>query len=146
VADDHRQLNNAAERGIPRYRHLDLIRHLAAEDVTRAALAREHGVHRSAITQFAQRHRAEIEQIRTQLDDEYAGIWLADKRARLAALQSDYEMAAEHKNAGHHEWIKTRAQLLHQASEELGQLPGRVGVVVVPVTHILVGVDAEALT
>jgi hypothetical protein len=142
-----RRVNSPVKRpGIPRHRQLEVIRHLAAEDITRAELARQVGITRGGMTSFAKRHQAEIEQVRAQLEDEFAGIWLASKRNRLAALQSDYELAAEHKNAAHYQWILARAQLMHQASEELGQLPGRGAVVIIPVVHELVGVDLDALT
>jgi hypothetical protein len=125
-----------------------VIRHLAAGDVTRAELARRVGITRGGMTSFAKRHQAEIEQVRAQLEaeDPWAGLWVADQHNRLAAYQADYELAAEQPNAASHQLILARAQLLNAVAEELGQLPGRGAVVVVPVQHVLVGVDLEALT
>jgi len=129
---------------IPPHRRLEVCRHLATEDVSRADLARQFGVTKAAITLFARRHRGQIDEIRAQLDDEFTGLWIADQRNRLAAYQADYELAAEHDKAGHHEWIKARAQLLHAVAEETGQLPGCGMAVIVQVVHVLAGVDVGA--
>jgi len=123
-----------------------LCRALAAGEVTRAQLARRYGVSRAYITQFARMYAAEIDQIKARLEDEFAGLWVADKAARIAAHQADYEMALDSPRADHHEWIKTRTQVLHAVAEELGQLPPRTQVNVAAVTHIIEGVDLSALT
>jgi methionyl-tRNA formyltransferase len=100
------------------------------------------------MTSFAKRHQAEIEQVRAQLEaeDPWPGLWVAERAQRLAAYQACYEEAAEHKNSGHAQWVMAKAHVLSSVAEELGQLPGRGAVVVVPVQHVLVGVDLDALT
>lgn len=139
-------VNRGDQRGIPRWRVHEVCRHLATEDITRAELARQFNVTRGAITRFADRHARRIDEIKANLDDEFAGIWLAHKSTRLAALQADYEQAAEHVNAGHHEWIRVRAAIAHQIAEEVGQLPARGVAVSGTVRHELVGVDLDDLT
>jgi hypothetical protein len=144
-----RRVNSPVKRpGIPRHRQLEVIRHLAAGDVTRAELARQVGITRGGMTSFAKRHQAEIEQVRAQLEaeDPWPGLWVAERAQRLAAYQACYEEAAEHKNSGHAQWVMAKAHVLSSVAEELGQLPGRGAVVVVPVQHVLVGVDLDALT
>ena len=124
-----------------------LCRALAVNEVTRAQLARDYGVSRPAITQFAKRHGTEIEAIKARLDDEFAGLWIADKGNRLAAYQGDYDLSAEGEYAAHYEQIRTRTQILHNVAEELGQLPPRATVAVLPVVHVIRGdVDLDALT
>jgi hypothetical protein len=144
-----RRVSSPVKRpGIPRHRQLEVIRHLAAEDITRAELARRVGITRGGMTSFAKRHQAEIEQVRAQLEaeDPWPGLWVAERAQRLAAYQACYEEAAEHKNSGHAQWVMAKAHVLSSVAEELGQLPGRGAVVVVPVQHVLVGVDLDALT
>lgn len=145
VAPRRRVSNPAKRPGIPRHRQLEVIRHLAAEDVSRAELARQMGITRGGMTLFAQRHQAQIDQMKAQLEDEFAGMWIASQRNRLAAYQADYELASEDERASHHEWLKARVQILHAVAEETGQLPQKGGVIVVPVQHVLVGVQLEDL-
>lgn len=142
--DETEVVNDSASHGIPRYRAHELCRELAAGEVTRASLARKYGVSRSAITQFAKRNKGRIDEIKASLDDEYAGLWIARKRNRVAALQADYEMAAAEGRASHHEWVKARVQITHAVAEELGQLPNRTQLTIGgTVRHELVGVDLD---
>jgi hypothetical protein len=141
--DDDGTLNGSVERRP--WERRQLCRELATGDMTRAALARKYGVVRSTITEFAKRHAREIDEIKAHLDDDFAGLWIADKSARMAAYQADLELSGTGKYGSHWEQIRTRSQILKQVAEELGQMPPRAGVVVVPVTHIIEGVDVESL-
>lgn len=111
-----------------------LCRDLAEGVKTRAALAREHGVTRQAITKFAQRHRDRIAEIKAHLDDEFAGLWVARKSSRLSAYQRDLELI---EGIPHHEWVKARTGILKAVAEETGQLPPRMQIAVAPVIHII---------
>lgn len=137
-------VNGSAKRLTP-FERRQLQRDLAANEVTRAELARRNGVTRGYVTQFAKRYALEIDTIKRDLDNAFAGLWIADKENRIVAYQADYVAAATSDKAGHHEWIKARTQILHQVAEELGQLPPRATVAVVPVVHVLEGVDPELL-
>lgn len=120
-------------------------RDLAAGELNRSEIARKYGVNPSTITRFARRHAAEIEAIRRDLDDEFAGLWIARKENRLAAYQDEIARLDAHPSASHHEWSKARQSALHAAAEELGQLPGRGAVVIMPVEHVVIGVDVDVL-
>lgn len=133
------------QRPVKPWDRRQLCRELAEGEIKRADLARKYGLGRSAITEFAKRHAREIDDIRAQLDDEFAGLWIAQKAARIAAYQSDLEQSAEGEYAGHYEQIRTRTQILRAVAEELGQLPPRATVAVVPVVHVLEGVDPNLL-
>lgn len=122
-----------------------LARELAQGDVTRASLARKYGVSRPAITKFAKRHAAEISAIAADLQDEFAGQWIAQKELRIEQYQRDLELSAEGDFAGHYEQIRTRTQILHNVAEETGQLPTRGNITVIPVTHTVVGIDTDLL-
>lgn len=143
MADD--DLNESDERTGRPWERRQLCRELATGEQTRAALARKYGLSRGAITQFAQRHAREIDDIKAALDDEFAGLWVADKAARLAVYQADIEASADGPYSGHYEQVRTRQAGLRAVAEELGQLPPRATIAVVPVQHVLEGVDLEAL-
>lgn len=134
-------MNRSAKPGIPRHRRHELCREVAAAEVPHTELARKYGVTKSAITQFATRHAHRIDEIRSHLDDEFAGLWIARKARPIAALEADYERTLENAKADHHEWVKARIQMAHAVAEELGQLPPRQQIMIAPVTHILVSVD-----
>jgi predicted transcriptional regulator len=122
-----------------------LVRDLAAGEVRRAQLARQLGVSASAVTQFAQKHEREIEAIKARLQDEFAGLWIADKAERIASYQADLEMSLDSDRPTHFEQIRTRTQIKQAVAEELGQLPPRTQVVVQAITHIIENVNLEDL-
>lgn len=123
-----------------------LCRELATGE-TQAALGRKYGVTRGAISAFAKRHASEIDAIKADLDNEFAGLWVAQKAARIAAMQADLEMSLENEEyAAHYEQVRTRTQIHRAIAEELGQLPPRATIAVIPVTHIVGGdVDLDQL-
>ena len=123
-----------------------LCRDLATREQTPAAIARKYGITRQSVRVFAKRHATEIDAIAARLDDDFAGLWIADKGQRISAAQDDYELSLAGEYAGHYEHIRTRTQIRSAVAEELGQLPPRATVTVVPVTHVVVDVDLEALT
>lgn len=122
-----------------------LIRELALEEVNQAFLADKYGVSRSAITQFKHRHEVEIVEIRNNLANEYADLWVANKRNRLAELQAAAEKMAAKPDARSAEVL---AKLLKDAAEELGDLPTRtqVNVNTANVTYEVVGIDPGVLS
>lgn len=122
-----------------------LLRALAAGE-RQADVARQFGISRQAVSQFARQHPDEIETFKAKLEDEYAGLWIAEKANRITAYEDEYSRAAGHKQADHHEWIKTRVTILHTVAEELGQLPPRQQTVVMPVVHVIESVDLDQLS
>jgi hypothetical protein len=122
-----------------------LQRELAAGEKTRADLARAFGVSGAYVTKFAKQYAREIDAIKADLGNAFAGLWIAEKENRVIAYQQEYGMAATGSTAGDHEFIKVRTGILRQVAEELGQLPPRATVVVTPVVHVIEGVDVEAL-
>lgn len=123
---------------IERGRHkLTLIRDLAAGEETQTQLAGKYGVTQGAISQFASRHAVEIERVVGKLDDEFAGLWIANKAARIAEYQQMVadidEIVAESTVDGRinivdADVLRTKLATLRQVAEELGQLPARVTV------------------
>lgn len=146
MADKDSDVNGSPSgRKLTPFDRRDLQRALADGTETRAALARRFGVSGAYVTQFARQHAREIDDIKRDLDNEFAGLWIASKVNRVIAYQADFARTLTDAKASHHEWVKARAQILHQVAEELGQLPPRATVAVIPVVHVLEGVDTELL-
>jgi len=127
------------ERGWVKHR---LIRDFALGEKTGIQLSEQYGVSRNSITEFKKRHSMEIEEVRNNLADEYAGVWVAQKLDRIR----EYQVAAEKMASGN----SARSQevlvnILKAVSEELGQLPARTQVNVSNqnVTYEIVGVDVD---
>lgn len=145
-----------------------LARDLALGDQNQTQLADKYGVTTAAITFFKQRRAEEIAAIAAEADNEYAGMWIAQKQARLAeyerihgiALEPTPKVAANGKvvqwvnpESGAIETIeevdgRLAAQVLKQAAEEMGQLPTRLqvsGEMGVTTTYRVEGVDPKDL-
>lgn len=149
-----------------------VIRLLAAEEISRSEIARRYDVTSGAITQFADKHAEEIKAVRQAMDDEFAGILIAQKANRLAAYGELYEIAttptpkisANGKTVEVFEVdeegetmistvmevdVRAAATVLKQAAEEMGQLPTRLqvsGDMQTTTTYRIEGVDPSDLT
>lgn len=139
---------------------LRLCRELALKEVTRTALAKKYGVTSAAITLFAQRHKTIIDEMIKDIDNEFAGILIADKAKRIAEYQADVDLvnATVHGTGEGDETdrvepvadpalLRVKHRALRQVAEEMGHLPARVNVQVTgqSVTYVVEGVDLEAL-
>ncbi len=128
------------------------------------AIAEKYGVTPGAITQFADRYADEIAAVRADMDNEFAGILIAQKATRLAMYEEIAERALEPTpkidNKGNQvvdratgELVyefdgRLAAQVAKQAAEEMGQLPTRVqvtGDMNTTTKYIVEGVDPGAL-
>jgi hypothetical protein len=146
VEVDQPEQRDGSRYGLRPWQRHKLLRELAIGERKAADLGREYGMSASAVRMFKMRHRAEVDAIAAAPADELAGLWIAGKSNRLAAYQHDYEQAASGEKANHHEWIKARTGILHNVAEETGQLPPRQQVSIMPVVHVIQGVDLGALT
>lgn len=134
---------------------LKLVRQLAAGEHSLTDLAARHGVTHQAISAFAKRHAELIADVASKLDDEFAGLWVAEKAARLAVLQHQVEQiadtmgdpeAAAKAGVGAAEMHRVQQQALRAIADELGQIPARVQVQHSGSLNVqLNGVDVEAL-
>lgn len=133
-----------------------LIRDLARGENTQRELAARYGCTQQSISDFGKRHVERIAELAGRLDDEFADLWAADKRNRLAVLQSQIEDIADTMadpeqaaRAGMQaaEMHRVQQQALRAIADELGQIPGRVQVQHSGQLDIRVnGVDLAALT
>lgn len=127
------------ERGWVRHR---LIRDFALAEKTGRELAEQYGCSYTSISQFKKRHAMEIEEVRNNLADEYAGVWVARKLDRIREYQQAAEKMAEGRSPRNAEVLVT---ILRAVAEELGQLPARTQVNVSQenVTYEIVGISPE---
>jgi 16S rRNA C967 or C1407 C5-methylase (RsmB/RsmF family) len=132
-------VKGALERGWVSHR---LIREIALGDKTGKELAEQYGVSSTSISNFKNRHALEIEEVRNNLADEYAGLWVAKKLGRI----TEYQKAAE-KMIGNNSPrnAEVLVNILKAVAEELGQLPARTQVNITNevTTYEIVGIDPE---
>jgi transposase-like protein len=130
-----------------------LIRALAEGKVRRATLARQLDVTAQAILYFARRHEAEIKEVRENFESEFAGLWVAAKRNRVAAYEDEINRlqdmidtimteSASYRLVPDPEALtklyKARDRAIRSVAEELGALPQRIQMQITePVRHIL---------
>jgi len=148
-----------------------LIQDLARQEKRVSRLARDYGVSESAIRQFRDRKAVEIAAARKHIENEFETLWIADKVKRLAEYQDDVERINESlpdgvlvgltmegdgdepktiviEDKGTTALLRTKAKLLRNAAEEMGQLPARTNIqVVAPQTIVyeVAGVDLTKL-
>lgn len=142
-----------------------LIRELALSDMRQSELARKYDVTEGAITQFKHKHAEAIAAVRADADNEFAGILIAQKAARLAAYEEQHRLAMQptpkitnkgtvvvDPNTGEYVYevnLSAAATMLKNAAEEMGQLPNRVtldGEMGVAVKYSVNGVESSDLT
>lgn len=127
------------ERGWVAHR---LIRDFALGEKNQKELAEQYGVSQTSISQFKKRHALEIEDVRNNLADQYAGVWVARKIDRIR----EYQVAAEKMAAGHSPRNQeVLVSILKAVAEELGDLPARTQVNISNenVTYEIVGVSVD---
>lgn len=132
---------NHLERGWVKHR---LIRDFALGEKTGQQMAAEYGCSATSISAFKKRNLMAIEEVRNNLADEYAGVWVAEKLKRIQEYQEAAEKMAAGNSPRNQEVLTT---ILKAVAEELGQLPARaqVNVSTENVTYQVVGIPLEDL-
>lgn len=140
--DNQPARKNHLERGWVRHR---LVRDLAIAEKSQAELAEIYGVSQTSMSAFKKRNQMAIEEVRNNMADEYAGVWVAQKMGRIAEYQEAAEKMAKGTSPRNAEVLVT---ILKAVAEELGQLPARTQVQVnqQQVTYQVVGIDPSELT
>lgn len=128
------------ERGWVKHR---LIREFALGEKTGRTLAEQYGVSVTSIANFKKRYSMEIEDVRNALADEFAGLWVAEKKSRIAEYQEAAQKMADGRSPRNAEVL---VSILKAVAEELGQLPARTNISVSNdvVTYQIVGIDVDA--
>jgi hypothetical protein len=145
-----------------------LVVDLALSGMTQTALAGKYGVTQPAISDFLGRHRTEVDAVRADSENEFAGIAIAEKAIRLATYldvldtalkpvpkvnaKGEIMMGLPDENGERHPIMEIDAgvaqKILRNVAEELGHLPNRVtlgGEVGVTTNYKIDGVDPENL-
>lgn len=107
------------ERGWVKHR---LIRDFALGEHTGRDLAVIYGCSVTSISQFKKRYALEIEEVRNNLADQYAGVWVARKMDRIREYQQAAEKMASGSSPRNAEVL---VSILKAVAEELGDLPAR---------------------
>lgn len=117
-----------AERIIRGHLARSLCRDLALGNETQEALAEKYGVTRQTICYHGQRNREEIAAIKENIDDEFAGMWIAQKQARVAEYKADVERvnaALDKLDVVDPKLLRAKNAALKASAEEMGQLPAK---------------------
>ncbi len=134
-----------------------LVRDIALSNKTERVLAEEYDCAPSSINEFKQRHASEINAVREDAENEFAGLWIADKQNRIKVYEEQIEHITDRIEEGRlGKLAEDEAALLRlvqsglkSVAEEMGQLTARVAVqgeVGARVTHEVVGLDPKDLT
>lgn len=110
---------------------------------TLRSIAEEWNLGYMSLRHFAQGHRREIAAIAADLEDKFAGMWMADKEDRITAYMEEYHNSLNTSDPGHFEQAQVRLECIRAVAEELGQIPGRGAIVITPIRHIYVGMTTE---
>lgn len=156
-----RAWKNRIERGHTKF---EVIGHLAKGELTMRTLAEMYNVSVSSIHEFKVRHIHEIDAIKADIESEMVGLWIAQKRNRIAEYEADVEMVNDTLDlippeviaAGGKrgetlptpELFTAKHRAMKSVAEELGQLPNRItmsGEVGTTVNYSIDGVDLEEL-
>lgn len=97
-----------------------LIDDLIDGTTTHEELGIKYEVTHQAISEFKKRHAAIIEERRKNAADEFAGMWIAKKKNRVAAYEADVERIDELE--ADPQWTRIKHAALKSVAEELGQL------------------------
>ena len=114
------------------------MRDLAENNGTAAQLAEKYGKAEITIKKFLQRNRAEILELRDEINAGVTGLWATEKINRMAMLQHIVEAAQDHLDAledaaeeagvlvNYKEWCRysdLQVKILHEIAEQMGQIP-----------------------
>ena len=113
---------------------LALIRELATQAAKQTELAEKYGVTPQAVSAFAERHRLRIDEVRRDVNNEFAGIAYAKLANRVEMLDGlvEYGMTLlddpdrqAKLSVGTAEILGQVRAAAHEIAEQLGQLPAR---------------------
>jgi predicted transcriptional regulator len=136
---------------------LEVIRLLAAGELNQTEIAERYGVASNTVSDFAKKYSAQILEVRGKLDDEFAGLWIAQKAARIAEYEDMIGELGKIIEASENDPAIVRAQVsslfraqqaaLRSVAEELGSLPTRQEIKIqsAPVIYRIEGVEVENL-
>lgn len=140
---------------------------------TKQSLSDRLNLNLSTINRVAKREAETIQRLAEEVANEFTGLWIAEKRNRIAEYQADVDqinrllvdaaqIKAEYEFGDDDEvqsvkitdtattaLMRTKARILRNVGEEMGQLPARTNIQVIQPTQVVYhvsGVDLDKLT
>jgi hypothetical protein len=123
------------------WQRVALLRDLALAEMTVLEIAVKWGRSEGTMYAWKKNHAAEIDAIRADAANEFAGLWVAQKVNRVAVYQDDIEDLEESDEPGA---IATKHKALRAVAEELGQLTQKQEIQA-SVVYQVEGVDPESM-
>lgn len=115
---------------LPPWKRLQLLHELADGQMSQPQLAEKYGITPQYVSRVYNDNKEKVEAIRRDRENEFAGLWIADKKNRVAA----YEEMAERLHDSDDPKLLARYQTaLKSVAEELGALPTKTQLQVDPV-------------
>lgn len=115
------------------WRKRQLIRDLALGNLTFEELAAKYDHAEVSIRTFARKNKEFIDEVKAAHENEYAGLWIVSKSARIAEYQQDVEEINEvlarlldTEQDLNSNLIRMKHNALRSVADELGELPTRV--------------------
>jgi hypothetical protein len=118
------------------WQRVALLRDLALAEMTVREIAVKYGRSESTMYSWKVNHAAEIDAIRADAANEFAGLWVAQKVNRVAEYQADIEDEDTD--------VQVKHRALRAVAEELGQLTTKQEIQA-SVVYQVEGVDPEAM-
>jgi hypothetical protein len=137
------------------HRRYALIRDIAQGVLNHEELAEKYGVAVVSIVGFIRRNTEEINMVKADQENEFAGLWISVKRSRIAEYQETVEAINEILYADEQAGldatpglVRMKHEAMKSVAEEMGHLPTRSSVTVegTSVHYIIDGVDPKELT
>jgi transposase len=145
MSDNDEVLLQPFKRG---YRRLRMITDLAHGKLLKREIAEKYGISETAVYKFQAAHRDAIEAQKEDLENEFAALWVADKKNRVAEYQADVELINERLESGVDQeqvYLKVKHSALRGVAEELGHLNPKDGTQAAKVEVTIRGVDGDAI-
>jgi hypothetical protein len=131
------------------HRELELIADLARGDMSMKALGEKYGRSHDMIQKFRQIHAERIQSFIDTVGDHIAGMWIAQKHARIAEYQADVDKINDEIMECERNMVevppalyRSKQNALQRVGEELGQVKALADV---SVTYTVNGVNTDDL-
>lgn len=133
------------ERKIMPHQKLQLLHELADGKMTQPQLAEKYGVTPQRIYGISQQNKEQIEAIKADYENAFAGLWIAKKENRIATYQEQVEKLQDSEDP---KLVARTQTALRSVAEEMGHLPTRAAIQSdnVTVHNTYSGVDPEQVT
>lgn len=130
------------------HRRFNLLRACAEQKGTWKEIAQRFGITENGLWKWRQANAAAIAEIQADVENQMSGLWIANKRNRVAEYQSDAELVDEMIADGAEQpqvLLKVKHGAMRSVAEELGHLSPKDTSDATRVDVRIIGVDGDAL-